>query len=53
MEAFYVTVCPDTGRVFICQRCNDDNIAEAFCTEDGMTARGNADYIVEQLNRKD
>ena len=34
MKSLYVSTCPDTGRVFLCEAGKDNNLAEVFSSEE-------------------
>lgn len=50
-KPFYVNICPDTGRVFICQVGEDNNICEVFAKDDNETASDNAKFICDAINK--
>ena len=50
-DQFYVSVCPDTGRVFVCELGKDNNIAEIFARNDKETAEENANLVCNGLNQ--
>jgi len=50
-DRFYVSACPDTGRVFICEVGVDNNIAEVFARDGNETAGDNAQFICDALNK--
>lgn len=47
---YYVSTCPDTDRVFVCQYGVDHNICEVFARSDDETAGDNAEFIAHSLN---
>jgi len=51
-DRFYISKCPDTGRVFVCQSGTDNNIAEVFARNESETAGDNAQFICTALNKK-
>jgi len=50
MKDCYVSICPDTDRVFICESGTDNNLCEVFAGNDNETVGDNAAYIVRCLN---
>ena len=52
MSKFYVSKCPDTEQVFICQEGVDNNICEVFARDGQETAGDNAEFIVDRLNKE-
>ena len=50
MKDCYVSICPDTDRVFICESGTDNNLCEVFARHDDETVGDNAEYIVRCLN---
>ena len=46
---WYVSTCPDTGRVFVVCYGEDDNVAEVF-EHLGLSATENAEKIAKGLN---
>ena len=47
---FYVSVCPETEKVFICETGVDNNIAEIFARNNEETVGDNAELICNALN---
>lgn len=48
--AWYVSTCPDTQRVFVCQMGVDNNICEVFSRGPSETVGDNAWLIADALN---
>lgn len=48
-DKFYISTCPDTGRVFICESGIDNNIAEVFA-QNNKTVADNARLVCGALN---
>lgn len=46
---YYVSICHDTGRVFICEDQKDDNLCEVFAHA-GKSAEENARLVADALN---
>lgn len=51
--SFYVSTCPDTGRVFVCKARVDNNIAEVFSGGGIDTAEMVSQYMCDELNRRE
>ena len=53
MSKWYVSTCPDTSRVFICQEGVDNNLAEVFARNNSETVGDNAQFLAKALNERD